>query len=149
MKTTIVEALRRLKKWLLRYENFVLINCIAAIAAIVGWNIHYVYRYVNLKHVIAGHPAVFALVLAVTGMLFGSLVSDWKHRALRSYAITEIAFGSAFIFNVAVRIAPDFDFSKMLAVGSAVYVIARGFNNLTEATSSPDRKPMRARPFPF
>jgi MFS-type transporter involved in bile tolerance (Atg22 family) len=87
----------------------------------------------DLKAWLLQHPAITGLILTAIAIILGSLASYWKRHEQRSYGVTEVAFGAAFTFNVLLHIAPHFDFSKVFAVGSGVYIIARGFNNLFEA----------------
>jgi hypothetical protein len=78
------------------------------------------------------HPTTTALLATVVVTAIGAAASYWKQRALKSYAIVEIAFGAAVSFNV-LRSGSVFSSGKMFAVGSSVYVAARGFNNLADA----------------
>src|SRR5437867_2400425 len=75
------------------------------------------------------HPGIIALVLAIVALIFGAVASYWKQHAQRSYGTAEITFGALLSYNAALHLSPNFEFSKLFAIGTAIYVIARGFNN--------------------
>lgn len=120
-----------LEQW--DWKNFLIILGIAA-AGTAGYRVGSLgYTLDDLKPWFSRHPLATALAFSALAFLLGSLASYWKRHAQASYGISEVAFGLAFAFNVLLNIASHFDFSRIFAVGSAVYVIARGLNNLSDA----------------
>jgi hypothetical protein len=97
-------------------------------------NAEYITRWM-----MGSHSWMTAFSFTATASFMGWLASSWKRLALKSYAITEISFGCVLSFNVILYIAPRFEFSKLVALGSAVYVIARGFSNLADAIAQKAR----------
>lgn len=85
-----------------------------------------------IKTMFLTYPFRMSLIFTVFATGLGIAASLWKRRSLKTYAVAEIAFGNTFVFSVFKSLPPDFAFSKLFAIGSAVYVIARGFNNLAD-----------------
>jgi len=83
----------------------------------------------QLKNVLLRHPIITALLLTVLAVGLGALASFWKQKHLISYGVAEIAFGTLLAYNNLVNLAPNYEFPKLFAIGTAIYVIARGFNN--------------------
>ena len=97
-------------------------------------------RLIQRSEILAtSHPLSTAIVLTAVVIALGALASFWKRRALRSYALMEIAFGTSLGFNILLHVAPKFEFSKLFAVATAIYVIARGFNNFSDARMAINR----------
>jgi hypothetical protein len=86
----------------------------------------------KLKDGLLRHPAIIALFLAIIAIALGLLTSLWKRKAQGSYGMAEIVFGALLSYNAALHLAPNFEFAKLFAVGTAIYVIARGFNNILD-----------------
>jgi hypothetical protein len=93
----------------------------------------YIYLLQKLKDGLLKHPGIIALFLAFIAVGLGLLTSLWKYRALRSYGVGEIMFGALLSFNALLHLAPSFDFAKLFAVGTAIYVVSRGFNNFRDS----------------
>jgi hypothetical protein len=80
----------------------------------------------------ARHPRIAALSATLLAIFLGAAASYWKRKNWKSYSIMEIAFGAAVTLNVALSVG-GYSSAKLIAICSAVYVIARGFNNLSDA----------------
>jgi hypothetical protein len=90
-----------------------------------------------LREGLLKHSGTVALVLAMVALILGALASYWKQRGQRSYGMAEVAFGALLSYNAVLHLSPNFEFSKLFAIGTAIYVIARGFNNLSDARKAP------------
>jgi len=94
----------------------------------------------DVKRSIIAHPVLAAVALTIIVVVLGASISYWKLRRLKSYAATEIIVGAVLGFNSAYRMpANNFRFSEILGLLSAVYVVARGFNNLASAERQPQK----------
>lgn len=87
----------------------------------------------SLKIFYTNHPIIAALLFTIVALMVGLSASLWKKHSIKTYAAGEIIFGCSVAFSVLKTLAPQFDFSKLFAIGSAIYVISRGFNNLSDA----------------
>jgi hypothetical protein len=87
----------------------------------------------QLKVWLLRHPLTLAVSATLLVIGIGAVASYWKRKALMSYGVIEIAFGAAVSFNILRSGGNVFSFAKLFAIGSSVYVVARGFNNLTDA----------------
>jgi len=87
----------------------------------------------QLKNGLLQHPGIVAACLALSAIILGGFISLWKQRAQTSYGMAEIVFGALLSYNSIVKLSPNFEFAKLFAVGTAIYVIARGFNNVRDA----------------
>jgi len=76
---------------------------------------------------------VFAAGFGVFVLLLSKGASEWKQRDLLSYGMAEIGFGYFLASSVAFKAITNPSIAEYLAVGSALYVIVRGFNNLADA----------------
>jgi hypothetical protein len=79
------------------------------------------------------HAFSASLIITILVVSLGALVSYWKIHALKSYASVEVLVGALLGFNSASHLSPEFNFSGLLGILSAVYVVARGFNNVSSA----------------
>jgi hypothetical protein len=86
----------------------------------------------GLKALVQEAPMFMAVSVTITAMILGLLASYWKRHAQGSYGAFEALFGVLLSFSLLLRLAPGFELVKLFGIGSAVYVIARGFNNLLE-----------------
>ena len=122
-------------RWLisLAFKNYLVLYFVLyfALQIILGLvqRIHFQW----LRTATTNHPISVAVTFTGLVVGLGALASYWKRKALRSYALMEVMFGALLGFNVLLHLAPDFGFAKLFAVASAIYVIARGFNNLSDA----------------
>ncbi len=128
--TTMKERIRAAGKWLLRNwaqwpTIFVIVQgIISGIAKL---------DFTRAKLWMIDHPLSSSVLVTTVVVILGSAVSYWKMHAIKSYASVEVLVGALLSFNSASHLAPEFNFSGLLGILSAVYVAARGFNNLSSA----------------
>ena len=80
------------------------------------------------------YPLVSALTLVAIAVGVGALLAIWKECSLETYAVGEVVFGLMVSFATLWHLPPDFELAKILTVGSAVYVMSRGFGNIRSAS---------------
>jgi hypothetical protein len=80
------------------------------------------------QHLLASAATVATLVLVV-----GCLLALWKSRQLFVYGVWEVVFGVFSAFQTALFLWPHGDLSKLVALGSSLYVISRGVGNIGDA----------------
>jgi hypothetical protein len=73
--------------------------------------------------------------IAILVIGFGVAAYWWKRKSQRSYGIGEVIFGSIAAVFITFGISPERSlFSQWVGLGGAAYIIARGLNNVSEAT---------------
>ena len=79
------------------------------------------------------HPFIASAVLTVFAFVIGALTALWKQIRQGTYGIAEILFGACLAFNFAIGMVSQPSAVQLFKLGTSVYVIARGFNNLIES----------------
>jgi|SRR5579864_183454 len=122
-------------RWLNTFENLIAVLVAALFSALSRTHaFRKILVYVqSILPTLLHHPRLLASGLTALALMTGFGASYWKQKAQITYGVSEVAFGAVLSFNVLLSISSTFTPAKMLALGSAVYVIARGFNNIADA----------------
>jgi len=130
----LLDELRYLAEAIQQKPAFLFLGVICAQA--LGLLVQRIDLIERLLRALAQHPVTMPVSLTITMLIMGMTASYWKRSAQTSYGITEVAFGALVSFNLIRHFGTSPDFSKALAVLSAVYLIGRGFNNISESVKA-------------
>jgi hypothetical protein len=72
-------------------------------------------------------------ILTVSAFFLGFFITLWKKKQLFTYSIAEIAFALFTVFQISLHLWPEGRLSNFVALGSALYVVSRGFGNFWDA----------------
>jgi hypothetical protein len=95
--------------------------------------VHFAITWTGIKTWFVAHPKTSTAFMVVGVMIVGFVISRFKQRNQQLYGLVEIAFGAVVTYNTLMLLRPGFDYSRALGVGTAMYIIARGFNNIADA----------------
>lgn len=80
-------------------------------------------------------PSQSTLIVAGVALtlMVGAGAAWWKRRHLSSYGCAEVLFGAGLTLNILLRVVPPLTLAQGFAIGSSIYIVARGFNNIADA----------------
>lgn len=102
-------------------------TCIALLFRSQPHQADHLLNWALLHSATARRPVVVAIVVLV-----GRLASIWKRYNQQTYGVGEVIFATFGCFNV-LYLARQLDLALLLGVGGFMYVVSRGFNNVSEA----------------
>jgi len=80
------------------------------------------------------------ITLAIILLILGAAAFVFKEENQRIYGVTEISFGIAASMVALQHVAVNNFFTTLVTLGGCVYVVARGFSNLSEGGQEGIRK---------
>jgi hypothetical protein len=86
----------------------------------------------QVSRLLDSRPILAALSLSVLVLLVGLGLANWKRAHGLSYGTVEVVFGVTYGYSALFHIAPDFPTAKVLQVVSSIYIVSRGFNNISD-----------------
>ena len=117
----------------LRWAELLLI---AVLLVIGGLIIHFRERLAATSLVATwapGHLRITVTTITLAAFVLGFVIALWKKKQLFTYGIAEIAFALFTIFQIALHLWPLGRLADFVALGSALYVVSRGFGNFWDA----------------
>lgn len=118
---------------ILRWAELFLMIGLLVIGGLV---IHYRYELAATSLISTWAPAhlrISVAVLTAIAFFLGLFFALWKKQQLFTYSIAEISFALFTIFQIGLHLWPQGRLADFVALGSALYVVSRGFGNLWDA----------------
>ena len=120
-------------KFLLRWVEIIIIVGLVALSAVVVGNRYAIAQTWLISQWAPANLGKAATIVSLLAVIAGTVLALWKRSQLFTYSLGEIVFGAFSSFWVAYSLWPDGGVAKFAALGSALYVISRGWGNLIDA----------------